>query len=145
MRAVALLVALSCSCTPAQARQAHTPGGVALASSLVGILACIAAAEAVPSHEADFTRAGVVFVPTSVVGALLYISTDGIAARESPSTASDRAWDTAFELAREGKHAARRNDCAEVQAIEPRVRELDLRVYRRFVNDEIIRRCLPQP
>ena len=149
MRAVAIVLALTCSCTAAQSRHAHTAGGVALASSLVAMLTFIAAAEVVPSHEDDFMRAGVVFVPPALVGALHYAATDGLDDRVSPSTASDRAYDTAFELAREAKHAARRNDCAEVQAIEPRVRELDLRVYQRFLHEEIIRRCLvtsdPQP
>jgi hypothetical protein len=144
MRFVALAAWLGCSCTVVQARKAHTAGEVTLAGGLIGILATIAASELVPSHSADLLRGGVVFVPISVAGALIYAATDGLVNATEP-TATARARGTAWELAKEAKHAARRNDCAEVQAIQPRVRELDVEIYRRFLNDEIIRGCLAPP
>ena len=142
---MALVLAFACSCTAAQARSAHTGGAVALTGGLVGILGCIAVAEAAPGISSDATRAGIVFVPISVLGALTYAATDAAvnaSDRAQAQTASDRAYSTAYELARQAKHAARRGDCAEVQAIEPRVRETDERVYRKFLHDEIIRTCL---
>jgi hypothetical protein len=102
-------------------------------------------AEAVPGHDNAILDAGLVFVPIAVGGALTYAATDSFVTAEQDrgSTATDRAYDAAFELAREAKHAARRGDCAEVQAIEPRVRELDTRVHRRFMHDVVIKTCLP--
>jgi hypothetical protein len=67
----------------------------------------------------------------------------------SPPTekvSEDRTRDTAMDLAKQAKHAARRGDCAEVLALEPRVRELDASIYRRFRNDLVIKTCLvPEP
>jgi hypothetical protein len=139
-----LLVAFACSCTAAQARRAHTGGAIALSSGLFGILGAITAAELVPSHSSAATGAGIVFVPVVVLGALMYAATDSTVNgdHEPVMTARERAFAAAYELAREAKHAARRGDCAEVQAIEPRVRELDEVVYRKFLHDEIIRTCL---
>ena len=147
--AVVFTLALACSCTAAQSRRAHTGGAVALAGGLFGILGAITLAEVVPSTSHTATSVGVVFVPISVLGALAYIATDSAvndADREQAQTAAERSYSAAYELAREAKHAARRGDCAEVQAIEPRVREMNERVYRKFLHDDIIRTCLgPQP
>jgi hypothetical protein len=144
-----LLLSFTCSCTAAQARRAHTGGAVALAGGLFGILGAITVAEIVPSHSKAATDAGIVFVPIVVLGALVYAATDATvnaAGREPAMTPRERAFAAAYELAREAKHAARRGDCAEVQAIEPRVRDLDEVVYRKFLHDDIIKTCLgPRP
>jgi hypothetical protein len=153
MRALAIVgcaVWLSCSCTAAQSRVAHRGGEIALAAGLIGILADVIVAAAVPGPDNTVLGIGLVFVPISVGGALAYAATDSAVNedREHATTQRDRAFDAAFQLARDAKHAARRGDCAEVQAIQPRVRELDEHVYRRFLHDEVIRTCLvpaPEP
>ena len=126
----------------------HTGGAVALTGGLFGILGAITVAEIVPSHASAATNAGIVFVPIAVLGALMYAATDSTVNggdREPALTPRERAFAAAYELAREAKHAARRGDCAEVQAIEPRVHDLDEVVYRKFLHDEIIRTCLGFP
>jgi hypothetical protein len=144
MRALALLVAFACSCTAAQARVAHRGGEIALAAGLIGILADVMVAELHPGPDNAVLGVGLVFVPISVGGALAYAATDSLvnADHERATTERERAYETAFDLARQAKHAARRGDCAEVQAIEPRVRELDEHVYRRFLRDDVIKTCL---
>ena len=145
MRALALLVAFACSCTAAQARVAHRGGEIALAAGLIGILADVIVAEVAPGPDNTILDVGLVFVPIAVGGALVYAATDSYVNedRERATTQRDRAYDAAFDLARQAKHAARRGDCAEVQAIEPRVRELDGEIYARFEHDDVIRTCLP--
>ena len=147
MRALlGLVLAATCSCTAAQARHAHTGGAIATGGGLIGVLAAVTVGEITGSDTA--TRAGIVFVPITVLGALTYAATDSMVNgdREVAMTARERAFAAAYELARQAKHAARRGDCAEVQAIEPRVRELDEVVYRKFLHDDIIRTCLgPTP
>jgi len=144
MRAVALLACFACSCTVAQARSAHRAGEVALAAGLVGILGDVIVSAALPGHDTATLSAGLVLVPICVLGALTYAATDSYvnADRAQAPSARGRSFDAAYELAREAKHAARRGDCAEVQAIGPRVRELDEIVYRKFLHDEIIQTCL---
>ena len=138
------VLALVTACTTGQLRTAHRAGELAAGGALVGMLGVIVAAVALPDHAPDLLRGGVVFVPITVAGALVYAVTDAPVNRaEAPpaSPAHGRAWTAAYELARQAKHAARRHDCAEVQAIEPRVRELDSDVYLRFLNDPVIRTC----
>jgi hypothetical protein len=142
MRRCAALVLLA-ACSARQARTAHRAGEVATAGGLVGILASVAVAELVPSHSELFLGAGLAFVPVSVLGALTYAATDGMLHDPAPDVRPARARDLAFDLARQAKHAARRGDCAEVLAIEPRVRELDAGIYRRFRHDKVISTCLP--
>lgn len=148
MRAPALLLVLSTSCTHAQASSVHRAGEVTLAAGLIGLLGTVALAEAVPSEHSTILRGGLVFVPISVIGALAYIAVDSEVnqPRERALTPEERSYDAAYAIAREAKHAARRGDCAEVQAAEPRVRELNERVYRKFLHEPIIARCLaPRP
>jgi hypothetical protein len=143
MRAAVAVLLFATSCTGAQARTVHRGGEITLAGGLFGILATVAVAEIIPSHESDILRAGVIFVPISLFGALAYIATDAeVNAPQVALTPEERSFNAAFEIARDAKHAARRGDCATVQAIQPRVRELNERVYRRFLHEEIIRRCL---
>jgi CRISPR/Cas system-associated protein Csm6 len=144
VRAPALLLLAATSCTHAQASKIHRAGEVTLAAGLIGILATVAVAEAIPSEHSDILRAGVVFVPISLFGALAYIAVDSEVnqPRERALTPEERSFEAAMTIARDAKHAARRGDCAEVQAIEPRVRELNERVYRRFLHEDVIRRCL---
>jgi hypothetical protein len=139
---------LATSCTHAQASTVHRAGEVTLAAGLIGLLGTVAVAEAVPSEHSTILRAGVVFVPVSLIGALAYIAVDSEVnePRERALTPEERAYEAAYAIAREAKHAARRGDCAEVQAAEPRVRELNERVYRKFLHEPIIRACLePRP
>jgi len=84
-----------------------------------------------------------VFVPVTVIGALVYAATDSTVNNAPKEQVSeDRTRDTAMDLAKQAKHAARRGDCAEVLALEPRVRELDAGIYHRFRNDVVIKPCL---
>ena len=144
MRVAVAVLLFAGSCTGAQARTVHRGGEITLAGGLFGILGTVAVAEIIPSHDSDILRAGVIFVPISLFGALAYIATDAEvnAPHEVALTSEERSFNAAFEIARDAKHAARRGDCATVQAIQPRVRELNERVYRRFLHEEIIRRCL---
>jgi len=145
MRSSAALI-LFAACTVGQARTAHRAGEIAAGGSLIGILAVVAAAELIPSQSTNLLEGGVVFVPICVLGALTYAATDGMVQATPPEVKPDRAREAALELAREAKHAAGRGDCAEVLAIEPRVRDLDLAIYGRFRRDEIIARCYaPEP
>lgn len=151
MRRAALILCLTCSCTAKQARRAHSAGEVALAGGLFGVLGGVVAAELVPSHRsALLADSGLAFGSIAILGALVYAATDSIvnAPVEEAPTARERARAAALDLAKQAKHAARVNDCAEVQAIQPRVRDLDESIYRRFLHDNVIRQCLepaPQP
>ena len=144
MRAAVAVLVFASSCTGAQARTVHRAGEITLAGGLFGILGTVALAEIIPSHQTGILDGGLIFVPISLFGALAYIATDAEvnAPREVALTPEERSFNAAYEIAREAKHAARRGDCATVQAIQPRVRELNERVYRRFLHEEIIRRCL---
>ena len=132
------------SCTHAQSTTIHRGGEITLAAGLIGILAVVAAAEILPNNKTDILEAGVVCFPISLAGALAYVATDDEvnARHEVALTPEERSFNAAFEIARDAKHAARRGDCATVQAIEPRVREMNERVYRRFLHEPIIRACL---
>jgi hypothetical protein len=144
VRTTVAILLFASSCTGAQARTVHRGGEITLAAGLFGILGTVAAAEILPSHENTILEGGLIWFPISLVGALAYVATDAEvnAPHEAPLTAEERSFNAAFEIARDAKHAARRGDCVTVQAIEPRVRELNERVYRRFLHEDIIRRCL---
>jgi hypothetical protein len=142
-----LAVLALAACTAGQARTAHRGGEISAAAGIFGILGTVAVAEAVPGHDTGIMKVGMVFIPVTVIGALLYAATDSTV--NSPPTekvSEDRTRDTAMELAKQAKHAARRGDCAEVLALEPRVKDLDAAIYRRFRNDLVIKTCLvPEP
>jgi hypothetical protein len=142
-----LAVLALAACTAGQARTAHRAGEIGAAAGIIGILGTVGVAEAVPGHDTTILRVGMVFIPVTVLGALLYVATDSTVNRPSPPEVSeDRTRDTAMALAKQAKHAARRGDCAEVLALEPRVRDLDAAIYRRFRNDVVIKTCLvPEP
>jgi hypothetical protein len=143
MMRIAALLALA-ACTSHQAASAHRAGEVMAAGGLIGLMATVAVAELDRDDHAAILQGGMVFIPVSVVGALMYAATDSIVNRpESPNVSEDRTADTAMALAKEAKHAARRGDCAEVLALEPRVKELDAGIYRRFRHDVVIKTCLP--
>lgn len=138
-----LAVLALAACTAAQARSAHRAGEVAAAGGIIGLLGTVAVAEAVPGHDTTIMHVGLVFVPVTVLGALLYAATDGTVNRSTPpDVTDDRGRDTALALAQQARHAARQGDCAEVLALEPRVRELDAAIYHRFREDDVIRTCL---
>ncbi|HEY0254220.1 MAG TPA: hypothetical protein VGC41_21980, partial [Kofleriaceae bacterium] len=84
MRFTPLLVAAVTSCTGAQARTVHRTGEITLAGGLIGILATVATAELVPSHDSTILRVGSVFVPISLVGALLYVAVDAEVNKPKP-------------------------------------------------------------
>jgi hypothetical protein len=139
-----LALVLCAACTASQAKTAHSSGEIAAAGGLFGILGTVGISYAFPDDQSTILEAGIVFVPVVIAGALLYIATDGVVNKTAaPDVRADRTRDTAMDLAKQAKHAARRGDCAEVLAIEPRVRELDLGIYRRFRNDDVIKACLP--
>ena len=139
-----LALVLCAACTARQAHTAHRAGEIAAAGGLVGIMGTVGVSYAFPDDQSAILKVGIAFVPVTVIGALLYIATDSMVnTQAAPDVRADRTRDTAMDLAKQAKHAARRGDCAEVLAIEPRVRALDAGIYRRFRHDEVIRTCLP--
>lgn len=145
MRPLVVVLLLAFGCTQTQARKAHRVGEVATAGGLIGVLTCGVTAALVPSHDDAIMNAGLVFIPVSVLGALLYISTDKIAneEREPPPTQHERKRAAAWELTKQAATAARDRDCTQVQAIDPRVRDLDLEFHLSvFMRDAAIQRCL---
>ena len=144
-----LALVLCAACTASQATQAHRAGEIAAAGGLIGIMADVGISYAFPDDQSTILKAGIGFVPVVVIGALVYIATDGIVNKTAaPDVREDRTRDTAMDFAKEAKHAAERGDCAEVLAIGGRLRDLDAAIYRRFRRDKDIRRCLiaePEP
>ena len=145
-RAACLVLAASlASCNAHQLRVAKRAGEVTAAVALAGLLGTVLAAEAWRDEHKELLDGGIAFVPLSLVGAGVYIACDAMldsAEQAGPPSEHTGSWNAAMDLAKEAKHAARGGDCAEVQAIEPRVRELDTDVYLRFANDAVIRTCL---
>jgi hypothetical protein len=142
VRALALVAVLGCSAS--QARTAHRAGEVIAGGGLVAMLGALTAAVLIPGPNTTLLEGGAVLVPVVIVGAGMYVATDGTvnAPPSEQPTARTRTWNAAMDLAKQAKHAARAGDCAEVQAIEPRVRDLDSDVYLRFTRDQVIRTCL---
>ncbi len=149
MRAVALVLALN-ACTAAQARRAQRVSEIVAGGALVAMLGTIAIAAAEPGPNTTLLEVGALFAPIAIAGAAVYAGADSAlsAPETAPASEHSRSWNAAMDLAKQAKHAARTGDCAQVQAIEPRVRELDGDVYLRFVRDKVIRTCLgpaPEP
>ncbi len=146
MRVVAVVLVLACGCTQMQARKVHRAGEITTAGALVGVLICGVTASVVPSHDDQIIRAGIGFVPLSLLGALLYIATDGKANQETaapPVSRRDRNRAVAWQLTQKAADAARSEDCTQVQAIAPRVRDLDVELHLAvFLRDAAIQRCL---
>lgn len=145
LRALAVVLVIGCGCSRTQARKAHRAGEVAAAGGLVGMLACGVAASLVPRHEDPIMTVGLAFVPVSLVGALLYIVTDDKAHDDHVPTLTrrERKRATAWELTQQAASAARMQDCTQVQAIAPRVRDLDIDFHVAvFMRDVAIQRCL---
>ncbi len=145
MRAFLLAATLS-GCTVPQARTAHSVSEVTLAASLSAMLATILVAYALPDYQDDILEGGMAFIPIALGSALVYVAVDGVVQNAEPKPdPHDDARTTAWNLAREAKRAARVGDCAQVQAIQPRVRDLDSAIYLRFLRDKIIQACLAPP
>jgi hypothetical protein len=147
LRAVAVVVGLGCGCTQTQARKAHHAAELVTAGGLGGVLVCGVAAALTPAHEDAIMRVGLAFVPISVLGALVYISTDsavnGPRDTAPVQTRRERNRATAWELTKQAEEAARSEDCTQVQAIAPRVRDLDSELHLTvFLRDIAIQRCL---
>jgi hypothetical protein len=100
----------------------------------------------VPSHKDAILTGGLVFVPISVLGAMVYIATDkqAMATEHTPTlTRRERRRIEAWELTKQAKEAARSADCTQVQAIDPRVKDLDFDFHGVvFMRDVAIQRCL---
>jgi hypothetical protein len=144
VRALVVVLALA-ACTQSQARKAHRVGEIATAAGLVGILASATVAAALPADEDTLTTIGLGFVPVAVIGALVYIATDSRAndAPARPLTPRERRQNAAWDLTKRAAAAARGADCTQVQAISPRVRDLDLEFHATvFMRDVAIQRCL---
>lgn len=138
-----MIVALACGCTNHQLHVAKRGGEITAGAALVAILATVVIAAAHPGADTELLTAGAVFAPITIGGALVYVAADSAEPppeRVAPEHSS--TWSAAMDLAKQAKHAARTGDCAEVQAIEPRVRELDDEVYQRFLRDKVIQTCL---
>jgi hypothetical protein len=61
-------------------------------------------------------------------------------------TRRERNRAAAWDLTKQAADAARREDCTEVQAIDPRVRDLDRDFHMSvFMRDVAIQRCLRSP
>lgn len=149
MRALPVLLALwipiAHGCTPRQIRIANRAGEVSTGVGLVGILATGTAAVVLPSQEDALTTAGIAFVPVAVLGALLYVSTASGASKETAPalTRKERHQLAAWELTKQAATAARQRDCTQVQAIAPRVFDLDHDFHMVvFMRDVAIQRCL---
>jgi hypothetical protein len=143
--AIALWIPIAHGCTSRQARVAHRAGEIATAGGLIGVLVTGVGAALVPSQEDTLTTVGVLFVPVAVLGALLYISTDGAVNRDrGPKlTRRERNQLAAWELTKQAATAARERDCTQVQAIAPRVFDLDHDFHKVvFMRDVAIQRCL---
>jgi uncharacterized membrane protein len=145
-RVAALVALLATACTTPQARRAHRAGEVATAAGLIGMLIAGTSASLVHSHKDAILSGGLVFVPISVVGALVYIATDkqAMATEHVPTlTRRERLRLQAWELTKQAGAAAREQDCRQVEAIDPRVRDLDFDFHVSvFMRDVAIQRCL---
>ncbi len=137
-----LAVAALCGCTTAQLHTAKRVGEWTAAGALFGMLGSVGLAEAWQSERGTILEGGIAFIPIALAGALVYAAADMSEPPPEPPREHSHSWDAAMDLAKEAKHAARAGDCAEVHAIEPRVRDLDSDVYLRFVRDTVIRTCL---
>ncbi len=149
MRALAVVAVLVVGCSHSQARRAHHAGEVATAGGLCGVLVAGVAAALVPAHDDQIMTVGFAFVPVSLIGALVYVATDHDATAEQGEpgpTRRERNRETAWRLTQRAADAARMQDCTQVQAIAPRVRELDGDFHLAvFMRDAAIARCLRQP
>ena len=144
MRSLVLVVGLA-ACTVKQARTTRTVAEVTTAAGLGGLLVSAIGA-ATTSHDAAFYDAGLVCVPISVLAALVYVAADSAIPpprAEVRVSMRDKNRATAWDLTKQAHRAAKAKDCTEVQAIEPRVRDLDEEFYTVvFMRDRKIRRCL---
>jgi hypothetical protein len=146
-RVVAVVVLLACGCTTSQAVKAHRAGEIVTAAGLIGTLVCGVGASIDQTHEDTIMTAGLVFVPVSLLGALVYVATDHTATTVHDSaptpTRRERNRAAAWELTKQAADAARNEDCTQVQAIAPRVRDLDSDFHLSvFLRDVAIGRCL---
>lgn len=109
------------------------------------MLAAGVTASAFPAHDTEIMTVGLAFVPISLIGALVFIATDEKANEQPPPfrTRRERRREEAWELTKQAKQAARSADCTQVQAIDPRVKDLDFDFYGVvFMRDVAIQRCL---
>jgi hypothetical protein len=135
-----LVLVFLISCTPAQAPAVHRAAEITILTGLAGMF--IGGVAGAISSSKPVAYSEFVFAPIAIVGAAAFWISDG-PTQDFEQQEAQRKFDAAFALARQAKHAARANDCAQVQAIEPQVQNLDESVYRRFRHEPIIAQCLP--
>ena len=124
---------------------AHRAGEVATAAGLIGVLGAGVIASLYPAEDDTIMTVGLGFVPISLVGALVYIATDEKANEDHAPTLTRRERNraAAWDLTKQAAGAARDKDCTQVQAIAPRVRDLDIDFHVSvFMRDVAIQRCL---
>jgi hypothetical protein len=146
-RAVAVVLGLVCGCSHSQAVKAHRVGEVVTAGGLIGVLVCGVGAAIDQSHEDTIMTVGLAFVPISLLGALVYVATDSeatsVPAPAPTQTRRERNRAAAWELTKQAALAARSEDCTQVQAIAPRVRDLDVDFHLSvFLRDVAIVHCM---
>jgi hypothetical protein len=140
VRLVALVVACA-SCTSAQARAVKRVADVVIPASMFGVLVPTAAGVLDRGDRPTLITIGSVFVPITIIATVTWVIADSLIEQETPARRTSPRADAAMDLAKQAKRAARAGDCAEVQAIEPRVRALDDGIYLRFLRDPVIRPC----
>ena len=140
-----LLVIALVGCTSStQARRTQRVSEFTLVGGMFGLLGTSVGA-ALDSHDSGTLMAlGAACVPIVLASTIVYIVADGKIEAPREAQPSGRA-EIAMQLAKQAKRAARAGDCAEVQAIEPRVRALDDLIYMRFLRDPVIRPCRAPP
>jgi hypothetical protein len=127
-------------CTTAQPRRAQRVSEFTLVGGMFGLLGTSVGAALDTHDRGPLMIAGALCVPIVLVSTIVYVATDRVIEAPRAPDRNGRA-ETAMQLAKQAKRAARVGDCAEVQAIEPRVRALDDSIYLRFLRDPIIRPC----
>src|SRR5262249_1040444 len=115
MRAVLVVLAVACGCTQAQTRHAHRAGEIATAGGLIGMLVSASSASLIPSQEDTLAKVGLAFIPITVIGALIFISTDESSnpVTAPPPSRRERQRAAAWELTKQAKDAARARDCTQ--------------------------------
>jgi hypothetical protein len=144
VRSLALVVVACIGCASAQARKTRHVGEIGMAGGILGVLGCVVVGEADEHDRGVFILGGAGLSLVVVASAVTYLVANAMVdddpPRHRPMEHSPH-YDAAMDLAKQAKRAARAGDCAEVQAIEPRVRSLDETIYLRFLRDPVIRTC----
>ena len=139
-----LLAIALVGCTSAQARRVQRVSELTLVGGSFGILGTSVGAALDTHDRGALMIGGALCVPIVLISTIVYVAADRVIEAPREPYRNTRA-ETAMQLAKQAKRAARAGDCAEVQALEPRVRALDDSIYLRFLRDPIIRPCRAPP